>query len=528
MMQIGQSYRKSPPEGEYDGIIVGSGVGGLAAAALLAKHAGKRVLVLERHYMPGGFTHVFRRRGYEWDVGVHYIGGVGDRRSGTFRLFDHITDGSLKWAPMGDVYDRIILGDNAYDYVAGPGNFASRMKQYFPGEEGAIDSYLQLTKAAKKWTGLFFAEKAVPGMVSALAGGLMRAPFLRHARRTTKAVLDELTDNVELKGVLTGQFGDYGLPPSQSSFGMHALLTRHYMRGGYYPVGGSSVMAAAIAPLIEATGGEVHFQADVDEILIRNGRAVGVRMVDGREITAPIVVSDAGVHNTFLRLLPEGVSRSGSIGKATEVPYSVAHLCLYVGFKQTADELGLPKTNLWIYPGPDHDANVEAFLADPEAPLPVVYVSFPAAKDPSFEEKHPGRATVELITLAPYDRFAPWAGTQWRKRGDEYEALKARLADRMLAALDKQMPGLRDKIDYMEVSTPLSTKHFSGYEHGEIYGLDHSPARFLNRSLKPRTAIPGLYLTGQDVVSCGVAGAVAGGYLAASTILGKNLLKAAQ
>ncbi len=197
-----------------------------------------------------------------------------------------------------------------------------------PGEERAIDRYLQLTKAAKKWTGLFFAEKAVPGMVSALAGGLMRAPFLRHARRTTKAVLDELTDNVELKGVLTGQFGDYGLPPSQSSFGMHALLTRHYMRGGYYPVGGSSVMAAAIAPLIEATGGEVHFQADVDEILIRNGRAVGVRMVDGREITAPIVVSDAGVHNTFLRLLPEGVSRSGSIGKATEVPYSVAHLCV--------------------------------------------------------------------------------------------------------------------------------------------------------------------------------------------------------
>jgi all-trans-retinol 13,14-reductase len=188
----------------------------------------------------------------------------------------------------------------------------------------------------------------------------------------------------------------------------------------------------------------------------------------------------------------------------------------------------MPKTNLWIYPGPDHDANVEAFVADPEAPLPVVYVSFPAAKDPAYESSHPGRSTIELITLAPYDRFAKWAGTEWRKRGEEYEALKNGLADRMLDALERQMPGLKAEIDYMEISTPLSTQHFAGYEHGEIYGLDHSPARFLNRALRPRTSVPGLFLTGQDVVSCGVAGAMAGGYLTGSAILGKNLLKAAQ
>ena len=152
MIHTGQSYRKQPPEGDYDAIIIGSGVGGLATAALLAKHGGRRVLVLERHYMPGGFTHVFRRRGYEWDVGVHYIGGVGDRRSATRRLFDHITDGSLEWAPMGEVYDRIILGEKSYDYVAGSEGFARRMKEYFPDEARAIDRYLELTLQAKKWS----------------------------------------------------------------------------------------------------------------------------------------------------------------------------------------------------------------------------------------------------------------------------------------------------------------------------------------------------------------------------------------
>jgi len=529
MIRIGQSYRKHPPEGKYDAIVIGSGVGGLSVAALLARHAGRRVLILERHYMPGGFTHVFRRCGYEWDVGVHYIGGVGSRRSATRRLIDHVTDGSLEWASMGDVYDRIILGENTYDYVAGPEAFARRMKEYFPSEAAAIDRYLDLTKRAKKWSGLYFAEKAVPSVIATVAGGLMRMPFLNYARRTTKSVLDELTDNVELKGVLTGQYGDYGLPPGRSSFGMHAILTRHYLRGGFYPIGGSSAIAASIAPMIEKAGGEIHFQAEVTEILVQRGRAVGVRMSDGREIEAPVVISDAGVHNTFLRLLSrEAAGRHKSVERAVETPFSVAHLCLYVGFKHTAAALDLPKTNLWIYPGPDHDANVEAFVADPEAPLPVVYVSFPAAKDPSFEANHPGRATVELITLAPYDRFAPWAGTEWRKRGEEYETLKASLAERMLGALERQLPGLKDKIDYMEISTPLSTRHFTGYEHGEIYGLDHSPARFLNRSLRPRTAIPGLFLTGQDVASCGVAGAMAGGYLAGSAILGKNLLKAAQ
>ncbi len=525
MNRIGRRYGKFDLATRWDAIVIGSGVGGLASAALLAKHAGRRVLVLEQHYMPGGFTHAYRRHGYEWDVGVHYIGDVGRRESPTRRLFDHVGDGSLEWAPMADIYDRIVLGDREYDFPAGTEAFRQRMTDYFPAQAGAISRYIEQVHAVARAIRPYFAEKAVPRLVSATVGGLMRRPFLKWARRTTREVLEELTDNQELIGVLTAQFGDYGLPPSESSFAMHAILVRHYLGGGWYPVGGSARIGASIAPQIEATGGEIVCQASVAQILTSRGRALGVRLEDGTEIEAPVVISDAGVHNTFLKLLSEeSAGKQAARFEALRIRPSVGHLCLYAGFRKTAAELGFEKTNLWLYPGPDHDLNVTRFLADPSQPLPLVYASFPSAKDPEFERNYPGRATLELIALASFEEFKPWLETGWRRRGEDYERLKSAYAKRMLARFDEQLPGVVDQIDYYELSTPLSTRFFANYDRGEIYGLDHSPERFLQRDLRPRTAIKGLFLTGQDIATCGVASALVAGYLSASAVLGRNLL----
>jgi all-trans-retinol 13,14-reductase len=528
VQRVGRPFRERDPATEHDAIVIGSGIGGLTAAALLARHAGKRVRVLERHYMPGGFTHVFRRRQYEWDVGLHYIGDVQTRRSLTRRLFDHVTDGGLEWASMGGVYDRILFGEDAYDFAAGPDGFVDGLAERFPGERAALERYVHTIRKVARRSRLYFAEKALPAPLAAAAGPLLRWPFLRWARRTTGEVLAEITADRRLRGVLAGQFGDYGLPPGEGSFGMHAVLARHYLWGGSYPVGGSSRIAAAMAPLIEDAGGEILFNAEVAEILVEGGVAVGVRMADGAELRAPLVISDAGAHNTFERLLPAAhAERHGLLERLRALAPSAAHLCLYLGLSRTAAELDLPKSNFWIYPGYDHDANVEAFVNDPQAPLPVVYVSFPSAKDPDFERRCPGRATIELITLAPWRRFAAWAGRRVRRRGADYEELKAELAERMLVELDRRLPRVRAAIDHREVSTPLSTRHFANYDRGEIYGLAHSPQRFEARWLRPRTPVRGLWLTGQDVATCGVAGAMAAGYLTASAMLGRNLLKAA-
>jgi all-trans-retinol 13,14-reductase len=522
-----EPYSRCPVTESYDAIVIGSGIGGLATAALLAKHGGKKVLVLERHYTAGGYTHVFRRPGYEWDVGVHYIGDVAPG-SVVRALFDEVSDAGIEWADMGDVYDRVVIGPDAYDFPKGREKLRATLKSRFPGEEAAIDAYFAAVERALATSLPFHAEKALPGVLAAMAGPLLRRAFLKWSDRTTREVLEGLTRNQRLIAVLTGQFGDYGLPPAESSFMIHAMVANHYFEGGFYPVGGSGVFAETIGPVIEKAGGKVLINAEVAEVVVAGGRAVGVKMAaDGAVLRAPVVISDAGVSNTFARLVPREVAqRYRLLEKLKKVKPSIAHLCLYIGFKHSAEELRIPKFNLWLYPHENHEKSFADSRGNPDAALPLLYVSFPAAKDPDFARRHPGRATIDLVTAAPYEWFAKWEGSRWKKRGADYEAFKEQLANRMLERLYEHQPQLRGKVDFYELSTPLTTQHFCNYATGELYGLDHTPERFRQRFLRPATPIAGLYLTGQDVVTCGVAGALFGGVLTASVLLKRNLVKA--
>jgi all-trans-retinol 13,14-reductase len=248
-------------------------------------------------------------------------------------------------------------------------------------------------------------------------------------------------------------------------------------------------------------------------------------MSDGREFRAPLVISDAGVRNTVERLVQDpGISRLRQDLDA--IPPSMAHLSLYVGLRHTAADLGFDGTNLWITPSGDHDGNLARFTSDPSAPFPMLFVSFPSAKDPEFEQRHPGRSTLEVVTAGPYAWFERWQDTRWKRRGQDYDAFKSELAARLRAELEKHVPAVAGKIDYAELSTPLSTRNFMNYQRGEAYGLSATPARFEMRGLKPQSPIRQLYFTGQDVVSLGVTGALFGGVVCASAILKRNLVSA--
>src|SRR3984893_9952274 len=146
----------------YDAIVIGSGMGGLAFASIMVKLRKWRVLVLERHFKIGGFTHTFTRPGgWSWDVGLHYVGGMGEGMNGR-RLFDFITEGRVKWNPLPDVYDVFVYPNLQVRACKGEANFRSALIDAFPKERSNIEQYFRDLRSAIAWTNGYFMAKAAP------------------------------------------------------------------------------------------------------------------------------------------------------------------------------------------------------------------------------------------------------------------------------------------------------------------------------------------------------------------------------
>lgn len=503
---------------QYDAIFIGSGMGSLTAASILAQFENKRVLVLERHFRAGGFTHDFARKNYHWDVGVHYIGGL-EEGGMLRRLFDVITGSQVKWQRMEDPFEKFVYPDFTFAQHGTPDRFKADLTAMFPDEEPAILKYFEDVQRAAGWFGRHVTMKALPPFLDKL-GHLVESLGLKSALVTTREYMDDHFKNPKLKALLVSQWGDYGLPPAMSTFVIHSLIVSHYLNGGYYPVGGAGKISDAVQEIVEKAGGKFLVSHDVTEIIMENGRAVGVkakrlpdRGQDELVFHAPAVISNAGVYNTYNRLLPaaaRGVHAEDIVKFYKEHPVTT-NVTLYLGLKESPAKLGIHGENYWIYGSYDHDANFAARGSWIEkGEVPGAYVSFPSMKDPE-SKSH----TAEVIAFTGYEEFARWKADPWKKRGPEYEELKNRITELLLGFVEKHIPGFRSLIDFAELSTPVTTEHFTAHPLGSIYGIACVPARFQEALVpftKARTDIEGLYLTGADVSSPGVAGAMMGGF----------------
>lgn len=501
----------------WDTVVIGSGIGGMACAAALAKF-GHRVLVLEQHTVAGGFTHVFKHKGFKFDVGVHCLGQMSDRES-PGRIVKWLSDGKIKMNPMGSVYETFHFpGGEIFEFPDKREAFIKTLKQRFPTEERAIDHYFELVREVTQDARWIMTLKILPQWLDSLARLINPKPY-RLWSRTTSEVLSELTQNEKLKSILCAQWGYYGATPSQSSFGIHAMVVRHYWNGGYYPEGGSEVFAEHFLNTVTSAGGAVLTRASVSKILFEGGRATGVRMESGEEFYAKKVVSAAGARTTVDRLLPEDQAKSSWAQSIKELQQSPPHLCLYLGLEGDLKAAGGTLSNHWFMdtwdmevPGWDlHHANSEA---------PILYVSFPSLKSPGPppEAGKPERHTVEVVTFVPWEAFKKWEHTRLGKRSSDYVDFKQDLENRILKQMKKKMPKLMDLVVHHELSTPLSTTFFTRAPEGAIYGLEATPRRFTHPGLRARTPLKNLFLAGGDVVTLGVTGALMGGLLAAAAI----------
>ncbi|OEC35155.1 all-trans-retinol 13,14-reductase [Pseudomonas cuatrocienegasensis] len=525
METVGTAYRKAVGiSGEFDAIIIGSGMGGLSAASLLAQE-NKRVLLLEQHNVIGGMTQAYTRKGYRWTVGMHYIGEVASTQSAGWKLFNYVTGGGLEWKPMPQIYNRMVIGGKQYDIPAGAEAYSNLLKEHFPHEAHGIDQYMALIgKVAKSSVG-YFAQKTMSPEAAEVAYDSMCSTFHSYSDRLTLDVLSELISDPQLIAVICANWGDYSLEPTRSSFAMHCMLAKHYMNGAHYPVGGGMAFSKLMAPIIEQAGGVLLHSAEVSEIVVEGGVATGVRLSSGEEIRCPVIISNAGIQNTFARLLPAPVSRQAGLDNLLEtVTDTYAVVGINIGFNQSAEALGFTPANIWSHPSNDLQANLDAHRKDFNAPFPWTFITFPSTKDASWDREFPNKATVEMYAYTDYAHYAQWAGSRWMKRGDDYLVRKEIIRERLLEELFKHVPQARAALDYVEVSTPLSYETFAKRERGGFMGIESTPQRFQQKWLRARTPIKGLYLTGQDLATDGVIGALVGGVLCASAVVGKDLM----
>lgn len=500
------------PDGPWDAIVIGSGMGGMTTAAVLAK-LGRRVLVLERHVIPGGFTQTFKRPGHRWDVGVHIVGEM-TSRSFPGRLLADLTDGRLQWQSVGPIYDEFNFPDGfTIQFPDSPEAFRETLHDYFPHEREGIDRYLDLVRRASRATGRHLQTRSLPWYLAPGARRKAADAARRHISETTASVLESLVGDPRLRAVLAAQWGYYGVPPSESSFAMHALMVQHFLHGAYYPVGGAASIAPGLLQTVSAAGGWTAVRRPVDQIIVRRGRVAGVRLEDGTEIESNEVFSGAGAVPTAAML---GDDAPDVWDTAYRQP-GPAHLSLYLGFAGAdITTHGAERHCQWYYDSWDTETigwDVEP-AREPDM-APVLFCSFPSIKDPLHDPGPDLRHTGEAITFVPWEAFSEWRDTRWKKRGAGYDAFKERLTRAMLDQYRSLYPQLAPLVEHAELSTPVSTNHFTAAPRGSIYGLATEPARFRDETLLPKTSIAGLYLSGADVGTPGVTGALIGGALAA-------------
>jgi len=502
-------------------IIVGTGAGGLSAAAHLAKD-GVEVIALDQADRIGGFLAPFSIDGYSFDPGVHY---VGQARRG--QLIDRVLGGLgidverlfVEMDPDG--FDVYRFPDFEVRMCRGLERYRDRLVDRFPEDRDGMHRLFDLVahygEAMGRWP--------LGGhrlRLSALRGLRHLPSVMRWMHSSFAELLEHMLHDPRARAVIAAPDGDVGLPPSRLSALVGIGLLDHYLDGAFFPRGGSGALRDALVESATRNGAQFRTGADVVEILVRGSAVTGVRLADGEKIEADIVVSDADPTITFGKLLARTDVPGKLLRKVEHTQPSISSFTIFLGMRRDLRSHGFGAFNVWQYPSWDLEAAYAPALAGrmpDELPL---FLSSSTLRDDSGTLAPTGCSTLQVVAFIPWQPFAKWAAVPPAERGADYRLLRQELTDRMLAEVERRWPGLVGDVAVQRVSTPLSNSDYTRAVQGGVYGPAHSVDQMGPWRFGTRTPIQGLLLAGAGVYGCGVAPCLASGRAAAALAAGRR------
>ncbi|NUO48634.1 MAG: NAD(P)/FAD-dependent oxidoreductase [Polyangiaceae bacterium] len=500
----------------WDAVVIGSGAGGLTAALALAR-AGQKVLVLEQHYLPGGWTHSFSLEGYRFSPGVHYIGCL--EEGGSVRnLYEGLGIGAdLEFCELNpDGFDHFLIAGERFDQPKGLERWKARLAARFPHERDGIRRYFEVVEGIDRDVRRIDRLSSFPAALTIP----FRAPHLiRWGLRTLDALLDTTIHDPRLRAVLSAQAGNHGLAPSRVSLPLHCSMSTHYFDGAWYPRGGAKRLSAAYIKALKRRGSHIRLRSPVTRILVEHDRVVGVEVAGNYIVKAKTVVCNAQPA-VVLGTLLESRFCERELKKVRKMRDSVGLLSIFCGVRGLdLSSMGFDSGNYWFYRHDDVNRIYER-VEDrmPGEEIDGLFLTITSLKDPGHGP--PGTHTLEMFTFVPYEPFAGWEGTDTGGRDERYDAFKRKLGAKMLRAAEEVVPTLRAHLDFVTIGTPLTNDFYCRTHRGGIYGTAKTPWQVGPFSLSTTGPVDGLFFCGSSILSHGVAGASYSGLLAAQQVLG--------